>query len=327
MNSLKIQFRDMRPSAAISAVLEDSVRDLETYDPSIMSCDVVVSKPHRKHTKGGIYHVVVRFRVAGEQIVINREPEKDHAHEDVYVAIRDAFSAARRRLQNHLDKHGYRASRKRSAKGGSKQRDLNSSYEDSVETVDLVAAKAKKRKVKATKEEPQTSGTPLLTWEKAEDREITWIAVCSRAGARIFKKQYHDVELFHSLDFPLGRERTRALRNDKPSVSRMGFAAGGGATHRMTGGKDPHEELAVSFSKTLGAYLKNAFQKKQFEQLVIVAEPHLMGLIKLALDKKIQASVSQWITKDLVRFSLFNVKKLFLSEKELKNIRFKNKLR
>jgi ribosome-associated translation inhibitor RaiA len=48
MNSLKIQFRDMRPSAAISAVLEDSVRDLETYDPSIMSCDVVVSKTSQK---------------------------------------------------------------------------------------------------------------------------------------------------------------------------------------------------------------------------------------------------------------------------------------
>ncbi|MBK7961617.1 MAG: host attachment protein [Bdellovibrionales bacterium] len=76
-----------------------------------------------------------------------------------------------------------------------------------------------------------------------------------------------------------------------------------------------------------GSLFKECVSKKQFEQLVIVAEPHLIGLIKLALDKKIQASVSQWITKDLVRFSLFNVKKLFLSEKELKNIRFKNKLR
>jgi protein required for attachment to host cells/ribosome-associated translation inhibitor RaiA len=330
MNSLKIQFRDMRPSAAISAVLEDSVRDLETYDPSIMSCDVVVSKPHRKHTKGGIYHVVVRFRVAGEQIVINREPEKDHAHEDVYVAIRDAFSAARRRLQNHLDKHGHRASRKKAVKGRSKRGakfDLEVENEITSASQALASENTKVRPAKKTAASSKTSETPTLSWERAEDREITWIAVCNRAGARIFKKQFHDVELFHSLDYPLGRERTRALRTDKPSVSRMNFAAGGGTTHRMTGGKDPHEELAVAFSKTVGAYLKNAFQKKQFEHLVVVAEPHFLGLIKLSLDKKVQASVSQWVAKDLVRFSIFNVKKLFLSEKELKNIRFKTKTR
>jgi cold shock CspA family protein len=34
--------------------------------------------------------------------VANREPGEDHAHEDIHVAIRDAFDAARRRLQDHM---------------------------------------------------------------------------------------------------------------------------------------------------------------------------------------------------------------------------------
>lgn len=318
MNSLKIQFRDMRPSAAISAVLEESVRDLETYDPSIMSCDVVVSKPHRKHTKGGIYHVVVRFHVAGEQIVINREPEKNHAHEDVYVAIRDAFSAARRRLQDHLKKHGFRGRRKLIAKKG------KGAFVETLSDIDdskIVAATKLRRKTAASRGKDEG---PTLTWESPVDREITWIVACNRAGARIFKKQYRDIELVHNIDYPLGRERNRALQNDKPSLSRGKFG-GSSATHRLTGGKDPHEELAAAFSKTVAAYLKNALTKKEFEKLVIVAEPHFLGLVKLALDKKTKATVSQWITKDLVRFSVFNVKKLFLTERELKDLRFKNR--
>ena len=36
--------------------------------------------------------------------VINRDPKDHHAHEDVYVAIRDAFDAVRRKLQDYARK-------------------------------------------------------------------------------------------------------------------------------------------------------------------------------------------------------------------------------
>ncbi|MFM8890643.1 MAG: cold-shock protein, partial [Planctomycetia bacterium] len=38
----------------------------------------------------------------GGAIVVNREHHLDHAHEDVYVALRDSFAAARRRLEDHV---------------------------------------------------------------------------------------------------------------------------------------------------------------------------------------------------------------------------------
>lgn len=40
----------------------------------------------------------------GSEIVVNREPSEHHAHEDVYVAIRDAFRAARRQVQDAVRK-------------------------------------------------------------------------------------------------------------------------------------------------------------------------------------------------------------------------------
>jgi hypothetical protein len=44
----------------------------------------------------------VELAVPGGTIVVNREPGEDHAHEDLHVAIRDAFDAARRRLQDQM---------------------------------------------------------------------------------------------------------------------------------------------------------------------------------------------------------------------------------
>ena len=38
----------------------------------------------------------------GSEIVVGRDPEAHHAHEDVYVAIRDAFDATRRLLEDHV---------------------------------------------------------------------------------------------------------------------------------------------------------------------------------------------------------------------------------
>jgi hypothetical protein len=48
-----------------------------------------------------VYHVNVSLLVPGGEILVNREPERDHAHEDIYVAIRDSFRAAERQLKNH----------------------------------------------------------------------------------------------------------------------------------------------------------------------------------------------------------------------------------
>ncbi|MGB1548585.1 MAG: HPF/RaiA family ribosome-associated protein, partial [Alphaproteobacteria bacterium] len=40
----------------------------------------------------------------GKELVVTHSGPKDHAHEDVYVAIRDAFGAAARQLEDHARK-------------------------------------------------------------------------------------------------------------------------------------------------------------------------------------------------------------------------------
>ena len=74
---------------------------LDKFYDQIMTCSVMIEAPHGHHYKGNLYHIRIDLTVPNGEIVINRDPGDHHAHEDVYVAIRDAFDAARRKLQDY----------------------------------------------------------------------------------------------------------------------------------------------------------------------------------------------------------------------------------
>lgn len=99
---LHISFRGMEPSPAAEARVRHRVEELEQFSDRISSCRVVLEATDRHHRQGRIYHVRVDLTVAGGRIVASRDPGLNHAHEDLHVAIRDAFDAARRRLQDHM---------------------------------------------------------------------------------------------------------------------------------------------------------------------------------------------------------------------------------
>ena len=121
---LQITFRNMPPSQAIEDNVREKVSKLEDFYDRIVSCRVIVEAPHRHHRKGKAYEVRIDLTVPGGELVINRspkrlkaadarlaetetklveshQPSKHAAHADVYVAIRDAFTAAGRKLQDH----------------------------------------------------------------------------------------------------------------------------------------------------------------------------------------------------------------------------------
>lgn len=109
---LQISFRNMTSSEAVAARIRERAEEIERFCDRITSCRVVVEAPHRHQHQGRIYHVRVDITVPGEEVVVKRDPSAHHAHEDVYVAIRDAFDAARRQLEDHVRRrfHGERKS-------------------------------------------------------------------------------------------------------------------------------------------------------------------------------------------------------------------------
>lgn len=97
---LELSYRNLDASAAIDERVRQRVQRLEQLAPDIVACRVMIEAPHRHHHQGRIYHVRVDVTVPGHELVVSRDPGQHHAHEDLYVAIRDAFDAVERRLQD-----------------------------------------------------------------------------------------------------------------------------------------------------------------------------------------------------------------------------------
>ncbi|MGI2325744.1 MULTISPECIES: HPF/RaiA family ribosome-associated protein [Methylococcus] len=98
--SPQITFRNMSPSEAMERNILERIEKLDSFYDGIMSCRVMVEASHKHHHQGNVYHVRIDLTVPGHELAVSRDPGLDHAHEDAYVAIRDAFDAARRQLED-----------------------------------------------------------------------------------------------------------------------------------------------------------------------------------------------------------------------------------
>ena len=96
---LQITIRGIEHSEALETHIRDKANKLDEFFDRIMSCRVVVEVPHKHHQQGKQFNVRLDIGVPGSEIVVNR----DHA-EDVYVALRDAFDAAKRQLEDYARK-------------------------------------------------------------------------------------------------------------------------------------------------------------------------------------------------------------------------------
>ena len=99
---LEIRFHNIDRSAAVDAAMRERAAKLEQFGDRIVSCSVTVDGPHKHHRQGNLYTVRVDVRFPGGEIVASREPSAHHSHEDVSVALRDAFKAVRRQLQDRM---------------------------------------------------------------------------------------------------------------------------------------------------------------------------------------------------------------------------------
>ena len=99
---VQITFRDFPHSDSIEEVIRKKAAKLNQVYDRITRCKVVIEAPHRNHSKGKLYEVHIRLTLPRGELAVSRSSEKKRAHEDPYVAIRDAFAAARRQLGNYV---------------------------------------------------------------------------------------------------------------------------------------------------------------------------------------------------------------------------------
>lgn len=98
---LQITFRHMEPSPALETRIRELAARLERFSTHIMRCHVVVEPPAHHQHQGLLHDFRMSITLPDGEIAIRHAHPADHAHEDPYVALRDAFRAARRQLEDY----------------------------------------------------------------------------------------------------------------------------------------------------------------------------------------------------------------------------------
>ena len=116
----EISFQNVEHSDAVERAVQARIEELERFFQRIVACRVVVDAPHKNKRKGQIYEIRIDLSVPGKDIAVTREAGEDHAHEDIYVAIRDAFDAAQRLLEDYVRKMSSHRQKRHPAKSHGK---------------------------------------------------------------------------------------------------------------------------------------------------------------------------------------------------------------
>jgi len=105
---LQISLHGIAQSDALYRAIREKAEKLERYYDHIISCRVVIELGARHKRKGKQFNVRIDLKVPGGEIAVTHEHD-----EEVQVALRDAFDAARRRLEDYV--RGQRGDVKRHA--------------------------------------------------------------------------------------------------------------------------------------------------------------------------------------------------------------------
>src|SRR5689334_722229 len=97
--ALQISFHGLPSSESVEGDVRERVADLETAFPRLTSCRVSIEMPHRHRQQGRRYQVRVELRAPGLAPIVGEAADDNADHEDVSIAVRDAFRAARRQLE------------------------------------------------------------------------------------------------------------------------------------------------------------------------------------------------------------------------------------
>ena len=91
---LQVTFLGMDASEALESRIREKAAKLEEFHPRITRCRVAVEESRKHHSQGRLFSVRIDLHVPGREVVATRDHD-----EDVYVALRDAFDAVTRQLE------------------------------------------------------------------------------------------------------------------------------------------------------------------------------------------------------------------------------------
>lgn len=105
---------------------------------------------------------------------------------------------------------------------------------------------------------------------------------------------------------PLAHLHDRDLVSDRPGRS---YESVGGARHAIERENDPRQREAVRFARRIARRLDEARRRNEYEQLIVVAGPPFLGLMREELSGPTRRRVVHEIRKDLVHSPMAALRK------------------
>lgn len=103
-------------------------------------------------------------------------------------------------------------------------------------------------------------------------------------------------EVGHISD-PLAHQHDRDFSSDRPGRS---YESVGGQRHAIERENDPRLREAVRFARRISRRLDEARRKGEYDELIVVAGPPFLGLMRKELSRPTRERVVHEIRKDLV---------------------------
>ena len=129
--------------------------------------------------------------------------------------------------------------------------------------------------------------------------KTNWVLVANQAEAQIFSstRLTGNLKLIKTLSHEEGAAHPRDLTSDAPGRvhDRIGFAR-----HSMEPDTGVKEEGRRRFVKEVADWLEAAFLRGDFDQLVVLAAPAVLGVIRKTLSGTLTKAVVKEISKDVI---------------------------
>ncbi len=144
----------------------------------------------------------------------------------------------------------------------------------------------------------------------------SWILVTDAGRARLFSTELREnawnvVEEFEHTE---GRETSSDIENTSPPGRMQQGDAQGGRRTALEPRTWPKEVEAEHFAQRLVDFLEAAIAKRDYDQLVLVAPPHFLGMLKKKLGQQAAKKLLLSIDKDLSKFPTAEIRERLVDE-------------
>lgn len=128
----------------------------------------------------------------------------------------------------------------------------------------------------------------------------TWILIADAARARVLHPRGlgHTLENVEGLTMETDHKRARELGADKPGRS---FESVGATRHAVSPHSDPERLEDRRFAAAIIERLDKHAEQAEFEHLVVVAPPVMLGELRQALTPRLTAMLTATLDKDLTK--------------------------